>query len=173
MFQKILVALDNSAFSQDIFDEALSVAKAHHATLMLLHVLSNEETGSPNMPIFPSIEYYPAVNEKNMELYREQWQAFEQKGLELLQSLAEKAIAAGVNTEYTQNSGTPGQNICDLARAWDADLIITGRRGRSGLSEFFLGSVSNYVLHHAPCSVLTLQHSTEIKTKAEVKASVV
>jgi nucleotide-binding universal stress UspA family protein len=32
-----------------------------------------------------------------------------------------------------------------------------GRRGRTGLSELFLGSVSNYVTHHAPCSVLTLK----------------
>ncbi len=38
-----------------------------------------------------------------------------------------------------------------------ADLIVVGRRGRSGLSELILGSASNYVLHHAPCSVLTLQ----------------
>jgi nucleotide-binding universal stress UspA family protein len=172
MFEKILVALDTSVFSQDIFNEALAIAKVHNATLMLLHVLSTEETGSPSVPIFPSIEYYPAVNEKNMELYREQWQDFEQKGLELLQSRIGEAMAAGVNAEYTQNSGSPGPNICDLAKTWEADLIITGRRGRSGLSEFFLGSVSNYVLHHAPCSVLTVQHPVEAKTRAGLKLSV-
>jgi len=43
--------------------------------------------------------------------------------------------------------------ICELAIDWNADLIMMGRRGRSGIAEFFLGSVSNYVLHHAPCSV--------------------
>ena len=43
--------------------------------------------------------------------------------------------------------------ICELAKFWNADLIIMGRRGRSGLAEVFLGSESNYVLHHAPCSV--------------------
>jgi len=36
-------------------------------------------------------------------------------------------------------------------------LVVVGRRGHSGLSELFLGSVSNYVLHRAPCSVLTIQ----------------
>ncbi|MEO0350033.1 MAG: universal stress protein, partial [Cyanobacteria bacterium P01_A01_bin.15] len=40
---------------------------------------------------------------------------------------------------------------------WNADLIMMGRRGRSGFSELLLGSVSNYVMHHAPCSVLTVQ----------------
>ncbi|CCQ49032.1 hypothetical protein CWATWH8502_2292 [Crocosphaera watsonii WH 8502] len=37
------------------------------------------------------------------------------------------------------------------------DVIVMGHRGISGLQEFFLGSVSNYVLHHAPCSVLIVQ----------------
>ncbi|RMG10302.1 MAG: universal stress protein, partial [Cyanobacteria bacterium J055] len=36
-------------------------------------------------------------------------------------------------------------------------LIIVGRRGRQGIEEAVLGSVSNYVVHHAPCSVLAIQ----------------
>ncbi|NEO28803.1 MAG: universal stress protein, partial [Kamptonema sp. SIO4C4] len=35
--------------------------------------------------------------------------------------------------------------------------VIIGRRGRVGLSEILLGSVSNYVLHHAPCAVMVVQ----------------
>ncbi len=42
-------------------------------------------------------------------------------------------------------------------RIGGADLIVLGRRGRTGLAEALLGSVSNYVLHHAPCSVLVVQ----------------
>jgi nucleotide-binding universal stress UspA family protein len=71
----------------------------------------------------------------------------------MLQSWSSQANTSGVNTEFTQNTGSPGRMICELATDWNADLIIMGRRGRSGLAEFFLGSVSNYVLHHAPCSV--------------------
>ncbi|MGC1393382.1 MAG: universal stress protein [Coleofasciculaceae cyanobacterium] len=36
-------------------------------------------------------------------------------------------------------------------------MVVVGRRGRTGLAEAFLGSVSNYVVHHAPCSVLVIQ----------------
>lgn len=82
--------------------------------------------------------------------------------MELLRSRTRKAMAAGVSTEFTQLAGSPGKTICDLASDWGADLIVMGRRGRSGLSELILGSVSNYVLHHARCSVLTVQHPVEL-----------
>ena len=46
--------------------------------------------------------------------------------------------------------------ICDIASAWNADLIVMGRHGRLGLEELLMGSVSNYVTHHAHCAVLVL-----------------
>lgn len=163
MYNKVLVAIDSSASSQQVFDAAVSLAKANNANLMLLHVLSEDEVGSPT-PILPSLEYYPSLNDKNWELYQEQRQACAKHGLELLRSHQEQAIAAGVSTEVTQLGGSPGRVICELARNWGADLIMTGRRGRRGLSELFLGSVSNYVLHHAPCSVLIVQYPVDGST---------
>ena len=53
-----------------------------------------------------------------------------------------------------------------MANSWQADMIIVGNRGRSGLSEFFLGSVSNYVMHHAPCSVLVV-HNADIEDERQ------
>ena len=41
----------------------------------------------------------------------------------------------------------------------------------SGLSELILGSVSNYVLHHAPCSVLTLQSLKNTTTQSPTDES--
>ncbi|MGL4621723.1 MAG: universal stress protein, partial [Chroococcidiopsis sp.] len=85
MFQKILVAVDTSKSSKQVFDTALSLAKANNANLMLLHVVSEEELGSPT-PILPSLEYYPSVYEKNMELYQQQREAFTKQGLDMLRS---------------------------------------------------------------------------------------
>ena len=62
-----------------------------------------------------------------------------------------------VPAEFTQNAGDPGPVICSVAQTWGADLILMGRRGLSGLGELVLGSASNYVLHHAACSVLVMQ----------------
>jgi nucleotide-binding universal stress UspA family protein len=167
MFKRILVALDRSEMSTKVFEQALSLAKITSGNLMLLHVLSHEEDGSPEALIFPNIDYYPGWNEESFKLYQEHWEKFKNEGLQMLQSFSSQANTVGVNTELTQNSGNPGRMICELARTWNADLIIMGRRGRSGLAEFFLGSQSNYVLHHAPCSVQIVHLPVSAKTQEE------
>jgi nucleotide-binding universal stress UspA family protein len=43
--------------------------------------------------------------------------------------------------------------IVDRAAEWHADLIVLGSHGRHGLDRFLIGSVSEYVARHAPCSV--------------------
>ena len=160
MFDKILVAIDTSALTKNVFDKALFLAKASQAKLLLLHILSGQEQGKPNIPILPRQDYYPypVMSKKTLEFNQQQWEALEKQGLELLQSCTDEATLAGVSAEFIQPSGNPGQTICDVASTWGADLIVVGRQGLSGLSELALGSVSNYVLHNASCSVLTVQH---------------
>ncbi len=161
MFHKILVALDRSETSQQVFDEAIVLAKATQASVMLLHALSPFDGGYSGS-IYPAIDgIYPGLYRETVQTYADQWHEFEREALEFLQSLSQTAIQSGVSAEFSQNFGDPGRTICEVARTWGADLIIVGRRGRSGLNEFFLGSVSNYVLHHAPCSVLTVQGLTQ------------
>lgn len=158
MFQKVLIATDISQISDRVFEEGLSQAEQNKSRLMLIHVLSSEEDDSP-LPILPEIgDIYPAVgNDRTLEVWREQWEAFVQKGLDILQQRAQIAKNKDIETEYQQIAGSSGKTICKLAKEWQADLIVIGRRGRSGLGEIILGSVSNYVLHHAPCSVLIVQ----------------
>ncbi|MEL6786783.1 MAG: universal stress protein, partial [Cyanobacteria bacterium J06607_15] len=55
----------------------------------------------------------------------------------------------------------PGRTICDRAQTWSVDLILVGSRGLTGAKEVMLGSVSNYVTHHAPCSVLIVRQTSE------------
>lgn len=50
--------------------------------------------------------------------------------------------------------GEPGPALCDLAAEVGASALIVGSRGRGGLRRAFLGSVSDYVVRHAPCSVV-------------------
>jgi nucleotide-binding universal stress UspA family protein len=157
MFSRILVAVDRSELSQGVFQKAVQLAKAMQAEMMILHVLSQEEPGAPEPPMILGVDYGSTISAELWQSYREQCAIFEQNQMDYLRSLVEKAAEQGVRAEYRLNYGNPGRVICDLARSWKADLIVVGRRGHSGLSELFLGSVSNYVLHRAPCSVLTIQ----------------
>ena len=161
MINKILVAVERSESGQSIFNSAVSLAQTTNANLMLLHVLSKKE---PDYPITPTYTYYPIIEEGNYKAYQEEFAEYKQRGLDFLQNLTQEAIAARVETEFTQLAGNPGRMICDLANNWSADLILVGSRGLKGLKEMFLGSVSNYVTHHAPCSVLIVR--TPINNKS-------
>ena len=79
-----------------------------------------------------------------------------------MKSLTEEATKAEVKTEFKQTFGYPGRNICELAQTWSAELIVVGSRGLTGLKEMFLGSISNYVTHHAPCSVLIVRENANL-----------
>lgn len=154
MINRILVAVDRSERNKSVFNSAVALAKTNGSTLMLLHVLSEEEAGYPMLPTYA---YYPIVDDHNYELYNEKLEEYRQWGIDFLQRLTQLAKEDGVVTEYTQLTGNPGRVICDLAETWEADLILIGSRGLKGLKEMFLGSVSNYVTHHAPCSVLIVR----------------
>lgn len=160
MFDKILVAIDISETNRSIFEEALSLAQTTGAKLMLLNIIAPSQDNYPNPFIYSGYEY-GLGDDSLVTIYQEQWRKFKQRGLDRLRSLAEEATAAAVETEYIQDFGNPGRTICDRAKLWSADLIIIGSRGLTGVKEMFLGSVSNYVTHHASCSVLILREPND------------
>ena len=158
MIDKILVAVDYSQTSALAFNSALSLAKITGAALMIVHVLGDDE---PNFPIIPSYTYYPVLEDYDYSLYQKRYEDYKQEGIKFLQQKHKAAKAAGVKSEYLQLTGNPGRAICELAASWSADMIFIGSRGLRGLKEMFLGSVSNYVTHHAPCSVLIVRNSVD------------
>jgi nucleotide-binding universal stress UspA family protein len=160
VFNKILVALDIRESDQSVFNQVLSLAKATGAKLMLLNVIAPDEQNYPNPFIYSGYED-AWTNESLLTFYEEQWSKFKQQGLDALRSLAAEAKAAGVEAEFSQDFGNPGRTICNLAQTWSADLILVGSRGLTGVKEMFLGSVSNYVTHHAPCSVLIVRETAQ------------
>lgn len=154
MINKILVAVDRTQNNKFVFDAAVFLAQTTGAEIMLLHILSEKE---PDHPISPTYTYSPLVEECNYETYYQEYVKYQQHGIEFLKKLTEEATAAGIVTEFTQLAGNQGRLICELANNWSANLILVGSRGLKGLKEMFLGSVSNYVTHHAPCSVLLVR----------------
>ena len=155
-YQKILVALDNSPLGKLVFEQALTLAKANGADLMLFHCLPMETPSNA-----PYTSLYEGEFSNFSELMRERLENQAQETQTWLGEYGKLANDQGIATEWDWKIGEAGRWIRDMAKTCEADLIIVGRRGLSGVSEMFLGSVSNYVVHHAPCSVLVVQETKE------------
>ncbi len=158
MFKRILVALDDDPeMAAHVMEEAMAMAKAGPAALKLLHVLFPLKSGFPD-PMYMTLDgAFTTVNTEAFNAYVQEWKALEEKNQEVLNNYAARAREAGIPAEVDQIIGEPNRIICEVAEEWGADLIVIGRRGLRGMGEFLLGSVSSYVMHHAPCTVLTVQ----------------
>lgn len=72
----------------------------------------------------------------------------------------ERAKAAGVTATTARRRGRPHDEICALAEEVDADLIVVGSAGRTGVKRLVLGSVAENVAHRAPRPVLIARGRT-------------
>jgi nucleotide-binding universal stress UspA family protein len=70
----------------------------------------------------------------------------------ILEQAVKELGLGGVRTEILR--GGPGPALCDFAEKESASVIIAGTHGRGGFKRAFLGSVSDHLVRHAPCSVL-------------------
>lgn len=158
-FKHILVALDRAAEAIQVFEIAVEQARQTGATLLFMHCVRRESDiqSAPFMGIgtIADIDTYGTLKRIQQEHLLQELQLAQMR----LQDWCQKAALRGVSAELDCPIGEPSLEICNVARNWGADLIIIGRRGHQGLSEIVLGSVSNYVVHHAPCSVLVVQGS--------------
>lgn len=157
MFKNILVGMDYYAESQYLFKDVLSLAKATGADLKLIHVFSFDEQCelwwlSPLRADRPDYKF--------LDYLFDRWQKFLDERQEVLGQYQTEAAAAGISTvlDLEPYSGRPGVVLCEVARQSSADLIAVGHRDKfkekvGKIGELRLGSVSEYVLHHAPCSV--------------------
>lgn len=72
---------------------------------------------------------------------------------DLVNRVAKELQDAGFQSSKTVDFGDAKTIIIDNATQWGADLIVLGSHGWKGLNRFLLGSVSDAVARHAPCSV--------------------
>ena len=169
MFTKILVALDHTSAAPVLFQKALELAQPLGAELLLLSVLTPDGDGNLPLPDYSGLTSYAVGTSSNLwDMYLKSYQEYETAATERLRNFVEQASTVGVSGQFKQVNGDVGRIICEQAKSWAADLVIVGSRGRKGLSEMLLGSVSNYVMHHATCSVLVVHDSQESKPEATI-----
>lgn len=136
-YNKILIVIDSSEYSMAAAKKGLELAHQLQATAALLYVVdSSKAMGNVDAGIMPE--------EALMVLKKEVEQTLDQlakiyNGNELMKFMPE---------------GHPKEDIIKTAKIWEADLIVMGTHGRTGLTHLIMGSVAEHVLHHSKIPVM-------------------
>ncbi|XP_028768263.1 universal stress protein A-like protein [Neltuma alba] len=77
--------------------------------------------------------------------------------LALLQKAKEICDQHGIDAETLTETGNPKEAICEAVEKLKVQLLVLGSHGKGSLQRAFLGSVSNYCVHHAKCPVLVVK----------------
>ena len=138
--KKILVPLDGSDNSKRALVEAISLAKLCDATITGIYVISSEQgMGS----FVDALKPLSTLEEKNYD----RKQLSEANGI--------MGEAKNVSKEYSvefngiATNGIPGNKIVQYVQDNEFDHIVIGMTGKGHIGEILLGSVSDYVIHHA------------------------
>ena len=153
---KILIATDGSDASKSVIEAACQfVVDPENTTVKIISAVE------PYAPMLANP--YAISAEYNAELEA----AVSEQAITFVgQSEAElKEICPNISDVSSEISrGGAAQTIVETAREWGADLIVVGSHGRGFWGRTLIGSVSNSVIHHAPCSVLVVRGKTEAKS---------
>jgi nucleotide-binding universal stress UspA family protein len=142
---RILLAIDESACSVAATKAVIAQFRPQHAEVQVLHVDEWPKGLPPSMAFAEG----PAVAKSILsqhELRRHNASALVTRAAQHLQ-------AAGFTTTSSLREGDARQAILDCASEWHADLIVLGSHGKKGFDRLVLGSVSDSIARHAPCSV--------------------
>lgn len=142
-FRSILIATDNSPYSERAALEAINLAKCTGARLTAISV-AGEAMGSLEAT------HSRTMRDKLAEEEREYAESFVKKVKDI-------AAKEGAKAEGIVITGKPYEGIVESARERDVDLILMGSHGRSGLEKLLMGSVTEKVIIFSPCAVLVVR----------------
>ena len=137
MFNTIIWATDGSEAAERALPYAKALAASNQAALVVVHskeVFAGRAAG------------YPVL-------------ADEEELVTKIHGQVDQARAEGLDATFKLVRGAaPGaaHMIADVAREVDADVIVVGTRGHAPVAGLLLGSVTQRLLHIAPCPVLAV-----------------
>ena len=138
MFKSIVWANDGSESAERALPLVRELAKQDGATVKIVHVVERVEGFGGTGPD-------RRVDEGDVQEHLKAVAA----------GLSEQGVSASV--EIRGDVGTrPAHELASIAKEIGADLIVAGTRGHTALGDLFVGSVTNRLLHIAPCPVLVV-----------------
>jgi nucleotide-binding universal stress UspA family protein len=139
MFRKILAASDGSAGASAALDVAIDLAVKGGAELHMI-----------------CVQEIPRFAETMDEVDGEK-EAAEQRLMPVIQRAKERAAQKGLSLETHLLSGHPVAAVVEFVRAHDFDLLVIGFMGHSALYNRIIGSTTDRLVDHAPCTVLVVK----------------
>jgi nucleotide-binding universal stress UspA family protein len=141
--RQILCPVDFSDHSRRALDHAIAIARWYEAKVTALHVFSPAPVAAfgPGPVVFEPI-VLTAVDRDQL--------------LADTKAFAEAEGAPGVTIDVAVREGTTAGEILEQAASMNADLLVIGTHGRSGVERLVLGSVAEKVLRKASCPVMTV-----------------
>ncbi len=141
MYNKILVPLDGSKFSESSLEHAKTIAAGCKAKEVILLKVIEPLRGYATM----ARDIQAQTDKKAVESARD-----------YLKNLSDELKKNGINTTVDIIKGDPASEILDYSVRNNVDLIIMATRGESGVMRWLLGSVSERVVLHATVPVITV-----------------
>lgn len=155
----ILLAMDDSPHSQAALAGLLARPWPEGSQFKIISVVE------PFHPEYAGwhTSYVPLALEAQKELLESTKRMVEEAAAKLEQKFGQGTVSSEVLEGYIKDK------ILETARHWPSDLIVMGSHGRRGFTRFLLGSVSEAVVSHAPCSVeiVKLDHPEQAETEKQ------
>lgn len=146
--RRVLAPTDFSAGSRKALEYAINLAEQLGAALTVLHVGDHVEHDVTMLS--PRRDIYHKVREEQQKIRQAKLQ-------ELIAEL--RAAHPQVAVEARVTSGAPHEVICNTADEIEANMIVMGTSGLTGLSHFLIGSTAERVVRVARVPVLTVRAS--------------
>ncbi len=143
-FKRIVVATDGSKYSIAAASEAIGLAKRNGSALTVISVVPSELTTPTDIDF--------TVNQREFIAEKEMHEA--EKNAKAVKEAAQKE---GIEAKAFVLSGKPPEAIIQTAQDKNADLIMLGSHGRTGMEKFLMGSVAERVIVLSACPVLVVK----------------
>jgi nucleotide-binding universal stress UspA family protein len=140
----IFYATDFSPASGRALDEATGLAQQYGAQIWVVHAVE-------------PVHYVTGEEFAAAELYAKIEETSEKNAAAELEKLVNKLTGLGLKAESLLLKGSAAEQVVNAAREHNADLIVIGTHGRTGLSKLFMGSVAGRIVSTADCPVLTVR----------------